>query len=707
MDDVVIWVAGTSFRNNSFSGNVATFNITHLNLKAGLYTVTATVNDTEFDHKNFTALFTVNKTSLPMNITVFNNESIYVGDTVKIVVSVPKDVTENVTLEINNIKLTNVTVNGNATFYVPSITYGNKTVVAAYIGDDRYYYNSTTANFTVNKRDSQVNVTATGNSVGGNATIVVQVQTNATGYVTVNVNGTSYTIALNSTGAGSINITGLGNGTYYVYATYLGDDQYLTSENNTETFEMTKVDTSMVITVDSIDYGGVAKITVTITNDATGYITIRINETKSITLPIDNGKVQWNVSGLAADNYTVYANYSGDGKYNINNTDKVNKSFEVRQISPNVEVINVISEAGKKATVVVRIDARTTENITVTVNNKDYSIKPDVDGFAVVVSDVLENGTYTAVASYAGDKNFTAHSDSFTFTTNKTSDYVMNITAVDIEVGDKINVTVNVPTDAKCIVKLEINDVNYTATINNGKAVFNNLINLAEGRYNITAYFGNDKYENKTATGTFYVNKHITPISINVDNIKVGDKAVITVTVLKDVANNVTIEIDGVKYNKTVDATTGKAVFEVQLLSNGTRTVVATYAGDDKYVFNSTTKDFTVSKRISQVNVTATGNSVGDNATISVEIPANATGYVIVNVNGTNYTINTTGGVGSVKIAGLGNGTYYVHATYIGDDQYLPSVNNTETFEMVKVVPVINIAVDNVTYGTESVIVVT
>ena len=172
---------------------------------------------------------------------------------------------------------------------------------------------------------------------------------------------------------------------------------------------------------------------------------------------------------------------------------------------------------------------------------------------------------------------------------------------------------------------------------------------MAEGRYNITAYFGNDKYENKTATGTFYVNKHITPISINVDNIKVGDKAVITVTVLKDVANNVTIEIDGVKYNKTVDATTGKAVFEVQLLSNGTRTVVATYAGDDKYVFNSTTKDFTVSKRISQVNVTATGNSVGDNATISVEIPANATGYVIVNVNGTNYTINTKRSINNAR----------------------------------------------------------
>ena len=102
-----------------------------------------------------------------------------------------------------------MTVNGNATFYIPDITYGNKTVVAAYIGDDRYYYNSTTANFTVNKRNSQVNVTATGDNVGGNATITVQVQTNATGYVTVNVNGTNYTIVLNSTGAGSVNIAGL------------------------------------------------------------------------------------------------------------------------------------------------------------------------------------------------------------------------------------------------------------------------------------------------------------------------------------------------------------------------------------------------------------------------------------------------------------------------------------------------------------------
>ena len=174
-------------------------------------------------------------------------------------------------------------------------------------------------------------------------------------------------------------------------------------------------------------------------------------------------------------------------------------------------------------------------------------------------------------------------------------------------------------------------------------------------------------------------------------------------TVPDDVVNNVTIEIDGVKYNKSVDAQ-GKAVFEVQIMSNGTRTVVATYDGDNKYLSNGTTANFTVTKRDSQVNVTATGNTVGNNAVITVKVQSNATGYVTVNVNGTNYTINLTSGEGRLEIAGLGNGTYYVHATYLGDDQYNPSTNNTKAFEMIKNVPVITIKVENVTYGNHTVI---
>ena len=128
-------------------------------------------------------------------------------------------------------------------------------------------------------------------------------------------------------------------------------------------------------------------------------------------------------------------------------------------------------------------------------------------------------------------------------------------------------------------------------------------------------------------------------------------------------------------------------------MSNGTRTVVASYAGDAKYESNSTTKDFAVTKRTSQVNVTVVSPiNVGDSTKVTVKLPANATGYVvIVNVNGNNYTVNLTNGEGSVEIAGLKNTTYKVTATYLGDDQYLSSINNTAVIEANKVASTINL----------------
>jgi membrane peptidoglycan carboxypeptidase len=76
----------------------------------------------------------------------------------------------------------------------------------------------------------------------------------------------------------------------------------------------------------------------------------------------------------------------------------------------------------------------------------------------------------------------------------------MNITANDVDVDELTDIVVNVPADAKGIVIIEIEGVNYTAVIKDGKAVFRNDTGLGVGKYNITAYFGNNKYENKKIT---------------------------------------------------------------------------------------------------------------------------------------------------------------------------------------------------------------
>jgi len=695
--NVTIWVNGTKKVNSTIVDGVVTFTLNKT--EAGKYEVNATLSDANYANKTAYADYYVSKFETPIDISV---APVKVGDQVEITVTVPKGVLNNVTIEIAG-KAYNKTVdaNGKAVFTVPSLVNTTRTVVATYDGDRKYMFNSTTANFTINKRTTQLNVTAVGNTVGNNATITVQAESNATGYVNVDINGTVYSITLNSTGGGKLNVTGLGNGTYYVHATYAGDDQYMAGANNDKTFEMTKSDVDLTIDVASIDYGQKANITVTVSQgDATGFITIRINETRNITLPIGNGKVSWIVDGLAADNYTVYANYSGDGKYNINNGDGIKETFEVRQITPVIEIVKVISEAGDNATVIVRIDPRTTETINVNVD-KDY-IKEIGSGVIVITTDKLANGTYTVNASYIGDKNFTKASVTETFTTNKTSGYELNITAGDIKVGDSTDIVVNVPKDAEGIVIVEIEGKNYTAAIKDGKAVFNNQTNLPAGKYNITAYFGNDKYANRTATGVFYINKFDAPISIDVDDIKVGDVAYINVTAP---SGDVTIEINGKSYDK-VKYENGIAYFEVPDLAYGNKTVVAIYGGNDKYAINATTENFTVSKRVSSVNVTAAPTTVGSDLEINVTIPENATGYVIVTIGGNNYTVNTTDGNGTLIIKGLEKGSYPINVTYIGDEQYLSNINSTDV--VISQLPSsVNVTVEDIVFGDVAIVNIT
>ncbi|WP_292746586.1 Ig-like domain-containing protein [Methanobrevibacter sp.] len=564
-------------------------------------------------------------------------------------------------------------------------------------------FNSTTSNFTVSKRVSDLSVVARGNSVGGNATIEVSVQSNATGYVTVNVNGTNYTINLTG-GAGSVQIKGLGNGTYYVHATYLGDSQYLTDTNNDKTFEMTKVNTTMVISVDSIDYAQNANITVTVRPDATGFITIRINETRNITLPVVKGKVNWIVDGLAADNYTVYANYSGDGRYNVNNTNKVNRSFEVRQVTPVITIETVEVSSARNATVVVHITPGTTGNINITVNGENYS-SPIENGVAKIVIKQLNVGNYTVIANYSGDRNFTNASTTQINKVNvhKFACYDMNVTAPDTKVGVNTTIVVNVPEDVTGNVSIYVNgSFAGNATINHGVATLS-LNKIIAGKYVVNATFGDAKYANKTVTTNFHVIKWDTPMNITVADAKVGDTVKVIVSVPKEIAGGTaTIEINGKKYTNVTD-NKGNATFYVADLTYGNKTVVAIYEGNNKYVFNSTTQNFTVTKRSSQVNVTASATVVGMDAIVNVTIPANATGYVIVNVNGTNYTVNTTNGNGSIVIKNLENGKYIVNVTYIGDDQYLSSTNGTD-FTILRIQPTFSVNGTDITYGAKELI---
>ena len=101
----------------------------------------------------------------------------------------------------------------------------------------------------------------------------------------------------------------------------------------------------------------------------------------------------------------------------------------------------------------------------------------------------------------------------------------------------------------------------------------------------------------------------------------------------EDATGNVTISVNGTEYNTTVDK--GKAVFNIENLTAGNKTIAVAYAGDDKYFANYTTAAISVSKsKVSDMEVEISDIDAGDNLTVIVKLPDDATGQVLIDIDG-------------------------------------------------------------------------
>ena len=94
------------------------------------------------------------------------------------------------------------------------------------------------------------------------------------------------------------------------------------------------------------------------------------------------------------------------------------------------------------------------------------------------------------------------------------------------------------------------------------------------------------------------------------------------------------------------------------------------YAGDDKYLPNHTTDAITVSKCDAPITVEINDTDAGDNVTVVVNVPKDATGQVLIDIDGVGYYVNVTDGIGIAQIPRIPSGYHEVNVTYTGDDKY-------------------------------------
>ena len=404
-------------------------------------------------------------------------------------------------------------------------------------------------------------------------------------------------------------------------------------------------------------------IDVTIDKKATGNIAVIVDGDK-YDVAIVNGSAKLTLSDLPAGVYYIEAKYNGNSIV----TESYNSTkFTIDLIDSSIAVEAKDIKCGEEAVITATVTNGATGTVTFFVNGKTYVV--DItDSVATLKIADLTTGDYPVFAYYNGDKYYKTSYNSTTFNVAKLAS-TTTVNVSDIKVGEDAVISIAVPEITSGVVSVTVGDAIYNVAVVDGKGTLT-LSGLASGSYDVVAKFnGDDKYLASEDSAKFNVTKLASTIDIAVDNIKVGEDAVIGVALPEDATGEVIISVNGKNY--TVMTKYGMASVTISDLANGTYSVDAFYNGDDIYAPIKNSTAFTVSK-VSDYNMTVDIADIvkGENATITVSVPEDGTGNVIVTINGTDYKGTVVNGTAKVIIPGLDEGTYKVVTFYTGDNKY-------------------------------------
>ena len=495
----------------------------------------------------------------------------------------------------------------------------------------------------------------------GKILIDVTIDKKATGNIAVVVDGDKYDVAIVN-GSAKLTLSDLPAGVYYIEAKYNGNSIVTESYNSTK-FTIDLIDSSIAVEAKDIKCGEEAVITATVTNGATGTVTFFVNG-KTYVVDITDSVATLKIADLTTGDYPVFAYYNGDKYYK---TSYNSTTFNVAKLASTTTVNVSDIKVGEDAVISIAVPEITSGVVSVTVGDAIYNVAV-VDGKGFLTLSGLASGSYDVVAKFNGDDKYLASEDSAKFNVAKLAS-TTTVNVSDIKVGEDAVISIAVPEITSGVVSVTVGDAIYNVAVVDGKG-FLTLSGLASGSYDVVAKFnGDDKYLASEDSAKFNVTKLASTIDIAVDNIKVGEDAVIGVALPEDATGEVIISVNGKNY--TVMTKYGMASVTISDLANGTYSVDAFYNGDDIYAPIKNSTAFTVSK-VSDYNMTVDIADIvkGENATITVSVPEDGTGNVIVTINGTDYKGTVVNGTAKVIIPGLDEGTYKVVTFYTGDNKY-------------------------------------
>ena len=257
----------------------------------------------------------------------------------------------------------------------------------------------------------------------------------------------------------------------------------------------------------------------------------------------------------------------------------------------------------------------------------------------------------------------------------------LNITAdvANILVGEDLTVIINLFPNISAPITVMINGSTVYGSEINGTVIFT-VENLTSGEYELSAICnGSIVYAPAFSHVMFTVSKYDPVMNVSASNVVYGEYVSVMINLPSDATGNVSVNVDGTNYTGPV--VDGKVTFLIPGLAAGSYVCNVGYGGDRKYNGAMKSTMFTVSKLIPAMNVSANDAYFGEDVSVMIYLPADATGNVSVIVNAMEYNSDVVNGEASLNIHNLETGTYCGIVTYPGDLNYNDAVANI-TFEV-------------------------
>ena len=636
------------------------------NLGNGTYEVVATYNgDAKYLNSTGNATFKVSKVDINPDIdstSVLDNKT-------NVTVVVPSDATGNITIIVGANQYTAPINEGKAFINLSDVCDGTN-ITVIYDGDDKYNGFNQTA--VVTDKGIRINPSVIVVSdkdkylAGETAVITITVPEDARGNVTIKINGAIIAPAENINGSKVIyNYTVPSSGEFNVEVIYNGDLKYAKATNTTS-FNASKVNSTVVIEVNSTTVGESVIIVVKVPIDATGKVILVIGS-KSYMENISDGDAIFNISGLARDTYTVQASYDpvSDVKY-LGNTNST--SFEITPKSASLDIIVNPITYGEDANVIVNVPGDAKGTVTITVGDTIYLANID-NGVAKFNISGLEPGVTKLEVNFAGDDQYGEVSNSTNVTVYPKSSTI-DVIVEDINKGETAVINVIVPKDATGSVIVIVGGKNYSAIIDGGKAVIN-ISGLDSGVYNVLAKYLGDKYYGNSTNDTVSFNVFtdssiITKVITRAYGSDYDYEAVFTDKLGKPLVNaNVIFAVNGKEYNVVTDEN-GVARLPGGTLGVGNHTIVAVNPVTGEKNYNTTE---ILPRLIENKDIDM---DFADGSVYSVRVvgddgkPVGAGVEVTMEVNSVTYKVKTDANGYANLAINLNPGTYTISVNYLG-----------------------------------------